>query len=251
MSDCGDGARASFEPHHGRDQTKGLLSPCYRSWRTTWAMAQLALGPQPRRRRWLAVTAPLTLTLAGLTLLVAACGGGASPSSVASIGKTTGTTLADVGANVTTPLNPVAAAKQYKQALKFTQCMRSHGIADFPDPSPTGGIRISSPSPNGDLNPNDPTFVTAQNACQKYSPVQPPSAGQQAQLESRALAFAACMRKNNVPNFPDPQFISGGRVLEKITSGVDPSSPAFQAAQQKCSRSGNGAGGGLSISPAP
>jgi hypothetical protein len=196
----------------------------------------------------LALTA--LLALAGLSLLVAACGGGASPSSVAHIGKTTGSTLAAVGANVTTPPNPVVAAKQYEQAIKFTQCMRAHGIPDFPDPGAGGGIQISGGGPNSDLNPGNATFVAAQNACQKYSPVQPPSAGQQARLEAKALAFSACMRKHGVPNFADPQFISGGRVLEKITSGVDPSSPMFQAAQQKCSNSGNGTGH-VFIAPAP
>jgi hypothetical protein len=198
--------------------------------------------------RRLALAAPLTL--AGLSLLVAACGGGASRSSVASIGKTTGTTVADVGANVTTPPNPVIAAKKYEQAVKLTQCMRAHGIADFPDPNAGRGIQISGGGPNSDLNPSNATFVAAQNACQKYSPVQQPSAGQQAQLQAKALAFSACMRKHGVPNFPDPQFMSGGRVLEKITSGVDPSSPMFKAAQQKCSNSGNNTGG-IFLSPAP
>ena len=169
---------------------------------------------------------------------------------MASIGKTTGTTVADVGANVTTPPNPVIAAKQYEQAVKFTRCMRAHGIADFPDPSAGGGIQISGGGPNSDLNPGNATFVAAQNACQKYSPVQQPSAAAQAQLQAQALAFSACMRKHGVPNFPDPQFLSGGRVLEKITSGVDPNSPRFQAAQQKCSGSGKG-GGGIFTSPAP
>jgi len=213
-------------------------------------MARHQLPPHSRLKRRLDVIAPLTLVLAGLSLLVAACGAAASPSSVASIGKTTGTTVADVGANVTTPPNPVIAAKQYEQAVKFTRCMRAHGIADFPDPSAGGGIQISGLGPNSDLNPSNATFVAAQNACQKYSPVQQPSAAAQAQLQAKALAFSACMRKHGVPNFPDPQFLAGGRVLEKITSGVDPNSPRFQAAQQKCSGSGNG-GGGIFTAPAP
>ena len=92
--------------------------------------------------------------------------------------------------------------------------------------------------------------MAAQNACQKYSPVQQPSAAAQAQLQAKALAFSACMRKHGVPNFPDPQFLSAGRVLEKITSGVGPNSPRFQAAQQKCSGSRNGPGG-IFTAPAP
>jgi hypothetical protein len=213
-------------------------------------MATRQFSPQPRLKGRLGLIAPFAL--AGLSLMVAACGAAASRSSVASTGKTTGTTVVNVGANVTTPPNPVIAAKQYNQAVKFTQCMRAHGIADFPDPSSGGGIQISGVGPNSDLNPSNATFVAAQNACQKYSPVHPPSAGQQAQLQARALAFSACMRKHGVPNFPDPQFMSGGRVLEKIPngSGVDPSSPIFQAAQQKCSNSG-GKTGGVFTAPAP
>ena len=44
------------------------------------------------------------------------------------------------------------------------------------------------------------------------------------------------MRANGVPNFPDPQFLSGGRIAVKLApgSGVDPNSPTFQAAARKC-----------------
>jgi hypothetical protein len=43
------------------------------------------------------------------------------------------------------------------------------------------------------------------------------------------VAFAQCMRTNGVPNFPDPQ--TGRSVLPK---GLDPNSPAFKAASDKC-----------------
>jgi hypothetical protein len=191
------------------------------------------------------MTGPLTLAVAGLSFLVAACGGGASPSSVARIGKTTSTIAAPPAG--TTPTNPATLAKQYERALKYSQCMRAHGIADFPDPSAGGGIQLSGGGPNTDLNPSNPTFVAAQNASQKYSPFRQPTAQLQAQAQARALAIAACMRKNGVPDFPDPQFLSGGRAVEKITAGVDPNSPTFQAARQKCSDKG----GGAEIAPAP
>jgi hypothetical protein len=47
------------------------------------------------------------------------------------------------------------------------------------------------------------------------------------------LAFARCMRATGVPSFPDPQ-PGGGFVFN--ASGLDPSSPAFEAAQAKCMR---------------
>jgi hypothetical protein len=128
--------------------------------------------------------------------------------------------------------------------------MRAHGVSDFPDPGPGGGFQITSNGPKSDLNPGDPTFVSAQNACQKYSSVRQPSPQQQAAAQAGALAFAACMRKSGVPGYPDPQFLSGGRVIQKITSNVNPNSPTFQAAQQKCSGNGKTGGGGV-LTPAP
>ena len=52
----------------------------------------------------------------------------------------------------------------------------------------------------------------------------------------QALAFSACMRKHGLPDFPDPQFLSGGRVALKISagSGIDFQSAQFQAAQKAC-----------------
>ena len=52
--------------------------------------------------------------------------------------------------------------------------------------------------------------------------------------EAAALAFAQCMRSNGLPNFPDPK--AGGGFLFHTSAGVDPSSPAFKAAQAKCKK---------------
>jgi hypothetical protein len=48
----------------------------------------------------------------------------------------------------------------------FSRCMRAHGIADFPDPTSGGGLRISAGA-GSDLNPNSPAFQSAQKACSK------------------------------------------------------------------------------------
>ena len=52
---------------------------------------------------------------------------------------------------------------------KYSQCMRAHGVPDFPDPSVNGGsIRVQIGS---DLNPNDPTFQNASKLCAKKTGV--------------------------------------------------------------------------------
>jgi hypothetical protein len=52
---------------------------------------------------------------------------------------------------------------------KFSQCMRAHGIPDFPDPSGSGfSIQAHAGS---DLSPNNPTFQNASKLCSKQTGV--------------------------------------------------------------------------------
>ena len=48
------------------------------------------------------------------------------------------------------------------------------------------------------------------------------------------LKFAQCMRSHGVPKFPDPK--AGGLLKLGSKSGVDPNTPAFQAAQKTCQK---------------
>ena len=60
-------------------------------------------------------------------------------------------------------------AKFQDAALKFAQCMRRHGV-DMPDPDFSGGgggfLRLGGKG----VDPNDPSFRRAQEACQKLLP---------------------------------------------------------------------------------
>ncbi len=67
---------------------------------------------------------------------------------------------------------PAQQAQALAQALKFSQCMRSHGITSFPDPQSVagGGIRIAIRAGQGsNLNPTNPQFQAAQKACQSLT----------------------------------------------------------------------------------
>jgi hypothetical protein len=63
---------------------------------------------------------------------------------------------------------PAQLAHQQQELLAFSSCMRAHGLKDFPDPS-EGGLRIRV-SPGSDLDPNNPTFRKAQQACKGLLP---------------------------------------------------------------------------------
>lgn len=69
---------------------------------------------------------------------------------------------------------PAQQAQALAQALKFSQCMRAHGLKDFPDPQSSGGgigIRITVKAGQGtDLNPQSPQFQAAQKACKDLLP---------------------------------------------------------------------------------
>ena len=63
---------------------------------------------------------------------------------------------------------PLSAAR--KQAmLKFSQCMRAHGLANFPDPTfgSNGRLGLLFHASSG-LDPNSQAFKQAQAACAQY-----------------------------------------------------------------------------------
>jgi hypothetical protein len=57
------------------------------------------------------------------------------------------------------------SAAQLAKLRKYSACMRSHGIADFPDPDPATGALTLSKQSGSDINPNDPRFQQAEQAC--------------------------------------------------------------------------------------
>jgi hypothetical protein len=131
----------------------------------------------------------------------------------------------------------------------YSQCMRTHGIADFPDPTAGpnggGGFQLKG-GPGSDIDPSSPKFQAADKACRPLLP----NGGVAPQLtpaqQQQFLAWAACVRAHGVPNFPDPVFSGGGvqiRLGQKVGSGPGP--VQLQAAQQACKSKLPGGFGGL------
>jgi len=188
-------------------------------------------GASPDDRRPARAMAAL-LSLLAVVLLVVACGGGGKSPGVAQIGSQTSTTTA------------ARQGSDKDVALKFAQCMRQHGVADFPDPNSSGQIAIqASGGPGGsDLDPNSSTFQAAQEACKAYSP-EGASPAQKAENRAAMLKYSQCMRSHGISDFPDPT----GRGLQiRATPGgdLDPNSPAWQKAQEACKKDMPGGGKG-------
>jgi len=71
------------------------------------------------------------------------------------------------------PMTPAQQRKATEDALRFTACMRNHGLPDFPEPIVNAqgiGFRLGKGGPR----PSSPVFQAAQRACQKLMPGGPP-----------------------------------------------------------------------------
>ncbi len=166
------------------------------------------------RRRGLTVSA-----LLAIALLATACAGDPS-----------GPGVAGEGASSTPSASPSGNPRDAE--LAYAQCMREHGISDFPDPQPGGGIAIQA-EPGSDLDPNNPQFKAADDACKSLLP-QPPSEEEQQQEFEDMLRFAQCMREHGITDFPDPKPGEGISISADQGSDLDPNNPQFKAAKKAC-----------------
>ena len=145
--------------------------------------------------------------IAGLAALAAGCGGSpAAPSSSSSSG-----------------------------AVAFAQCMRSHQVPNWPDPT-SSGVFDKSKLTSQQLGASESKVQAAQTACNHLLPAggSGPNAARLQLERAQGLAFAGCVRSHGVPNFPDPD--STGRIPDPATVGIDQGSPKFQAANRACGK---------------
>jgi hypothetical protein len=68
------------------------------------------------------------------------------------------------------PPSPAQQARAQAAALKFSACMRSHGVPKFPDPQFSAGRTSLRIGRDSGIDPNSLTFQAAQKACQKNLP---------------------------------------------------------------------------------
>jgi hypothetical protein len=178
-------------------------------------------------RRWRAGSAAACLIAA--TVVVAGCGGGSNGPGVAGAGS------ASTGAAKSS-----AGGSRQQRVLAYSRCMRAHGLKDFPDPS-SGGLTIRV-NPGSDLDPNNPQFKSAQQACRSLDPK--PTAGEQRQASARDLKYAQCMRAHGIKDFPDPDSQGGIKITGGPGSDLDPNNPQFKSADQSCQHFRGGPPGG-------
>jgi hypothetical protein len=168
------------------------------------------------RRRWCRArprrTGVLVVTV-GLVLLTAACGG--SPGAVSSPSAST-------------------ASASVTSRLAYVQCVRAHGVPNYPDPDSNG----QEPPGTKQLFVNNPRFRAASDACRHLlpnggHPTQTPQAN--ALTEAGAVRLAGCMRTHGYPTFPDPTIDSVGQPVFNVqASGIAAHSPQVRATLRRC-----------------
>lgn len=140
----------------------------------------------------------IALAVSCCALAIAACGSSSAPTQ-------------------TRASSPVTAA------LEFAECMRSHGVPSFRDPTPNG-----EGSTVGKVDKRSPEFRTAQETCRGLQAAI--AAAKPATSAADQLRYAECMRRHGVTNFPDP--LPGGGF--SYPSTINTQSPTFQAADNAC-----------------
>ena len=182
-----------------------------------------ARAPTPFRKLRAGVCA--AAVAASAVVLLAGCGGSSSSSTGAG-GSSPSSSGASEGDNGRSG-SPTLQA----DTLKFSRCMRSHGVPNFPDPKNGGELSLVGTG----VNRNSPAFKSASQACQSLMPGGVGPSGQKSDLSpAQGLELAKCMRAHGVPNFPDPT--ASGAIPP---GSVDPNSPAVKAALQACQSSGS------------
>lgn len=126
-----------------------------------------------------------------------------------------------------------AGSSPYQKALPFAQCMRSHGVPNYPDPLSNGNF--------GDISnsiQHSPQYAGAKQTCTRLHPWNMVlSPHQQAQEMTELLKYSRCMRAHGVPNFSDPTETSNG-----ISFG-GPANEGSAGSGQGSSGSGQGSSG--------
>jgi hypothetical protein len=181
--------------------------------------------------------AGLLVAVAGVALLAAACSSApanpAAPASSADAGTSPSSSATGAtGTSATSSPSTSSGTSTYQKAVAYAQCMRQHGVPNFPDPLPNGGFALGPAVTGGKNGQVSPQYQAAVNACASLSPVGVLTPEQQQKALNQLLKVSACMRSHGFKNFPDPTFSSQGVELHII--GFDRNSPQFQNAWRTC-----------------
>ena len=163
--------------------------------------------------------------LAALVLAASICAGcGADPAPDAGTGAT-------------------GKATPRTKAVRFSACMREHGVDGFPDPGPSGELTVDGVVNGSSLDPDGPVWTAAIKACKRLEPAGFTGRRRSTTQQSGALRFAQCIREHGVEDFPDPAVGDPLIDTRRIPSSDTPAGMAtLDAAMEACRDASEAAG---------
>jgi hypothetical protein len=177
----------------------------------------------------------LLVALATVALIGAGCSNGSAGNgntgtgTAGSSGTTSSTrTASSTGSTGTTSSGASKKLTARDKAVKFAECIRAHGVSDFPDPNAKNDFEYG-------VSVTPAVWKQATTACKDLQPPGTLSAKRTPKQQSATLRFAQCIRDNGVKDFPDP--VNGEPVINtyKIPSSNRPGGMTIlNAAIQKC-----------------
>ena len=199
---------------------------CYPRWGITTRITESVDETEPELRRTELASGRLRRVLsigfvaAGMGVSIAACGSSGSQ------GHASGDPL-----------------------LARSQCMRAHGVRNFPDPvrvNGSEGFPNTIGQPGGSsvsiegITFRGPVFVAAEDACAAGGPAAQHGPRLSEVKKEAFIAQARCIREHGVPGFPDPTFGPAGcGIRSDLDPGENPASPAMRAAEKACASVGS------------
>jgi hypothetical protein len=172
----------------------------------------------------------LALIVGALAIGAAACSGGHPTPQVATATGAPHTTATVAPAGVTQLVHTAA------------QCLRDHGIPNFPDPVLDSHGHLQA---DDQLLNSLPAAVaqSVKNACKtlidaaqaSVDAAQPAATPQELQ---QATNFARCMRQHGWPHFPDPNAHGGYQTTNPSDGPTTKSDPSFQACRSQLATTG-------------
>jgi hypothetical protein len=114
------------------------------------------------------------------------------------------------------------------KAVKFAECIRAHGVSDFPDPNAKNDFEYG-------VSVSLAVWQQATAACKSLQPPGTLSSKRSPKQQKEGLDFAQCVRENGVKDFPDP--VNGEPVINtyRIPSSNRPGGMTIlNAAIDKC-----------------
>jgi hypothetical protein len=180
--------------------------------------------------------------LSAVAIGLAACSGSGTPKAVSSPAVASLRTSNSGESSTTAGGGNSETSSQSRNATEplneWTDCMRNHGDPNQADPivDTYGVINIHIPADaqslsgqvHGGDGPCNSYLAAAANALRVAHPVAAPP------TSIALVKYAACMRDNGVPNFPDPNPVTGETNLNG--TGVDLNSPIVENANEVCGK---------------